>query len=66
MAVGLEELAGIRTVAEMIDAFRDEEHCRRLLEAMVWPGGRICPACGCRRSTAMAGREDGRRARPGL
>jgi hypothetical protein len=66
MALGLQDLAGIRTVAEMIEAFRDEEHCRRLLEAMVWPGGRICPGCGCRRSTALAGREVGRRARPGL
>jgi len=66
MALGLEVLAGIRTVAEMTEAFRDEERCRRLLEAMVWPGGRLCPACGCRRSTALAGREVGRRARPGL
>jgi Transposase zinc-ribbon domain len=64
MALGLQDLAGIRTVAKMTDAFQDEEHCRRFLEAMVWPGGRICPACGCRRSTALAGREVGRHSRP--
>jgi transposase-like protein len=51
----------------MIVAFRDEEHCRRLLEGMVWPDGRICPACGYKRSIAIAGRDTGkRRARPGL
>ena len=62
-----ELLSGIRTVAEMIEAFRDEERCRRLLEAMVWPHGRICPACGYKRSIALAGREMGRhRTRPGL
>ncbi len=33
---------------------------------MVWPTGRICPACGYRRSIALVGRESGRRARPGL
>jgi hypothetical protein len=32
-----EVLLGIRTVAEMVEAFRDEEECRRLLEVMVWP-----------------------------
>src|SRR5689334_5414868 len=38
-----ELLAGITTVSEMVAAFQDEERCRRLLEAMVWPRGRICP-----------------------
>lgn len=61
-----EILAGISTVSDMVVAFRDEERCRRLLEAMIWPRGRICPACGCKESTALAGREVGRRARPGL
>jgi hypothetical protein len=61
-----ELLAGIATVEDMIAAFQDEDRCRRLLEAMVWPRGRICPACGCKRSTALAGRDVGRRARPGL
>jgi len=51
----------------MIVAFRDEEQCRRLLESMVWPAGRVCPACGYKRSIAIAGRDVGkRRARPGL
>src|SRR5919112_5279156 len=66
MVSGLQDLAEIKTVAEMIEAFRDEEACRRLLEALVWPSGRLCPACGCRRSIALAGRDVGRRARPGL
>lgn len=61
-----EVLAGIATVGDMVAAFQDEERCRRLLEAMVWPSGRICPACGCRQSIALAGRDLGRRARPGL
>jgi Transposase zinc-ribbon domain len=50
----LATLSNIRTVEEMIVAFRDEEHCRRLLEGMVWPDGRICPACGYKRSIALA------------
>ena len=62
----LEVLAGITTVSDMVAAFQDEERCRRLLEAMIWPRGRLCPACGCRNSTALAGRDVGRRARPGL
>jgi hypothetical protein len=50
----------------MVRAFQDEGHCRYLLEALVWPSGRICPGCGYRRSIALTGRENGRRARPGL
>ena len=62
-----EVLLGIRTVTEMVEAFRDEEECRRLLEVMVWPNGRVCPACGYKRSIALAGRDMGQyRARPGL
>ncbi|EIZ77255.1 Uncharacterized protein in transposable element, partial [Novosphingobium sp. Rr 2-17] len=60
-------LSSIRTVDDMIMAFADEERCRRLLEAMIWPDGRACPACGSTRSIALAGRDTGRhRARPGL
>lgn len=63
----LATLSNIRTVEDMVAAFRDEEHCRRLLERMIWPNGRICPACGYKRSIAIAGRDTGkRRARPGL
>jgi hypothetical protein len=65
LSVG-EILSRVTTVSNMIRAFRDEEHCRRLLEAMVWPSGRICPACGYRRSIALIGRANGKRARPGL
>src|SRR5580658_1512688 len=62
-----EVLLGVRTVAQMVEAFCDEERCRRLVEALVWPNGRICPACGYKRSIALAGRDMGRyRARPGL
>src|ERR1700757_3310528 len=62
-----EVLLGIRTVAQMVEAFRDEERCRRLVEALVWPNGRVCPACGYKRSITLAGRDMGRyRARPGL
>ncbi|TBW32701.1 IS1595 family transposase [Siculibacillus lacustris] len=66
MADVIEELAAIKTVVEMTEAFRDEAHCRRLLEQMIWPRGRICPGCGCRQSVTLAGRDVGRRARPGL
>ena len=61
-----EILAEITTVSDMVAAFRDEERCRRLLEAMIWPRGRLCPKCGCRNSIALAGRDVGRQARPGL
>jgi len=60
-----EILAGITTVSDMVAAFHDEERCRRLLEAMIWPRGRLCPWCGCRDSIALAGRDVGRKARPG-
>ena len=53
----LATLSNIRTVEDMVAAFRDEERCRRLLESMVWPNGRICPACGYKRSIAIAGRD---------
>src|ERR1700731_4490806 len=61
-----EVLAGIRTVDQMVAAFQDEERCRQLLEAMVWPRGRLWPKCGYKNSIALAGRDVGRRARPGL
>jgi hypothetical protein len=50
-----EALLGITTVWDMVRAFQDEDRCRKLLEAMVWPKGRICPACGFRRSIALVG-----------
>lgn len=60
------ELAKILTVHDMVEAFSDEAQCRQILEAMVWSRGRVCPACGFRKSTALAGRDKGRMARPGL
>ncbi|ANH09005.1 IS1595 family transposase [Shinella sp. HZN7] len=63
----LAALSEIRTLDDMVVAFGDEEQCRRILESMVWRNGRICPACGYKRSIAIAGRDTGkRRARPGL
>lgn len=62
-----ETLCGIRTIDDMVAAFSSERRCRRLFEAMVWPNGRVCPACGYRKSIAIAGRDMGRkRARPSL
>ena len=65
LSVG-EILSRVTTVSDMIRAFQEENHCRRLLEAMVWPHGRICPSCGYRRSIVLTDRESGKRARPGL
>jgi hypothetical protein len=63
---GLAALSNIRTVSDMVEAFRDKERCRRLLEQMLWPRGRICLVCGFRESTALAGRDTGAKARSGL
>ena len=60
-------LSGIRTVDDMVVALNDEGCCRQPLEAMVWPAGRLRPACGYRHSIALSGRDRGIfRARPGL
>ena len=53
----LQGLIGIKALADATAAFEDEERCRRLVEALVWPRGRICPACGCTRLTTLAGRD---------
>jgi hypothetical protein len=55
-------LAEIATVGEMVEAFAEEDQCRRLMGAMVWPRGRICQACPIRESIALAGYDQGRRA----
>ncbi|WP_298333497.1 transposase, partial [Asticcacaulis sp.] len=49
MSAELELLSRIRTRADAVAAFSDDGRCRRMLEAMVWPRGRVCPACGCHR-----------------
>lgn len=60
-------LSGIRTVQEMVSAFDDEDRCRRLLEAMVWQNGRICPAMQLRSAfQAATGREIRRTAAGGI
>ncbi len=62
-----DELSKIHTIDDMLSAFQDEEHCRYLIENLVWPTGRICPCCGFRRSLMIRGRDMGKkRARPGL
>ena len=62
-----DELSNIHTIDDMYHAFQDEEHCRYLMENLVWPTGRICPCCGFRRSIMICGRDMGKkRARPGL
>lgn len=66
MGIEFDSLGQIKTVADMALAFRSEERCRRLFEQMVWPRGRLCPTCGCRKSTALKGRDYGGRCRPGL
>jgi hypothetical protein len=43
-----EILAKITTVNEMVTAFSNEDRCRQLLEAMIWPRGRLCPRCAFR------------------
>jgi ribosomal protein L37E len=50
-------LANIRPTEDMIVAFRDQEQCRRLLESMAGRRGEFCPACGYKRSIAIAGRD---------
>src|SRR4051812_48467730 len=61
-----EVLVRITTVPDMVKVSQNESHCRQLLEAMVWPNGRVCPACGYRHSIALMSQENGKRARAGL
>lgn len=55
----LRRLADIETLADLGVHLGDEDRCHRLMEAIVWPHGRVCPLCGCPRSTELAAR-DGR------
>lgn len=56
-ATELHRLAEIGTLAELNAHLGDEDRCRLLVEAIVWPRGRVCPRCGCSRSTELAPRE---------
>jgi len=42
--------------------FSDEGICRRYLEKVIWPAGRVCPHCGCLQSWQIKGESS----RPGL
>jgi hypothetical protein len=42
MSVELGLLSRIRTLADPVAVFSDDDRCRRLLEVMVWPRGRLC------------------------
>lgn len=67
MALDLKPLFdSVRTVPEMTAAFGDEERCRAILEAMVWPDGPVCPECGSLRCYTLADRTTGKKSRPGL
>ncbi len=59
-------LPRIKSTEEMVFAFQSDERCRTILEELVWPRGRLCPSCGSKRSIALAGRDKGKKARPGL
>lgn len=61
-------LAKVETVDDMVAAFSDEDRCRRIFKALIWPDGRACPASGSMRSSALCDRSMGSqyRARPGL
>jgi hypothetical protein len=56
----------VRTASDMMEAFSDEAECRRIFEAMVWARGHFCPFCGSLSSAPIAGRDVGKKARPGL
>lgn len=42
--------------------FSDEDACRRYLEKVIWPSGRVCPHCGSLEAWQIKGKS----ARPGL
>jgi transposase-like protein len=44
-------------------AFTDNDVAREALEALLWPGGPVCPHCGC---AGKIGKIEGKSARPGL
>ena len=45
MVTRLRGLAEIRIVAGVIEAYRDEQQCRRPLEGMIWPGEQSALKC---------------------
>jgi transposase-like protein len=49
-------LGELRTLDEMTAAFADEDRCRDVLEALVWPNGAVCPFCGGRNGRRRGGK----------
>ena len=35
--------------------FPNEGRCRKYLEKVIWPSGRVCPHCGCLKSWSLKG-----------
>src|SRR5687767_12011369 len=50
-------LGELRTLDEMTAAFADEDRCRDVLEALVWPNGAVCPFCGSRNGRRRGGKD---------
>ena len=50
------------TLNQFRNMFPDEGACRKYLEKVIWPSGRVCPHCGCLESWRIKGDS----ARPGL
>ena len=43
-------------IDQLIEQIQDENVCRKFFEKLIWPTGRICPHCGCRKSYEINGR----------
>jgi transposase-like protein len=50
-------LGELRTLDEMTAAFADEDRCRDVLEALVWPNGAVCPFCSGRNGRRRGGQD---------
>lgn len=50
------------TLNQFRNMFPDEGACRKYLEKVIWPSGRVCPHCGCLKSWLLKGDST----RPGL
>ena len=50
-------LGELRTLDEMTAAFADEDRCRDVLEALVWPNGAVCPFCSGRNGRRRGGKD---------
>lgn len=50
-------LGELRTLDAMTAAFADEDRCRDVLEALVWPDGAVCPFCSGRNCRRRGGQD---------